>query len=214
VSDLRTQIIQNLSAFFDSEDEFFKIFFADTDGTIPAIINKPTDLEIGFTASIWEYTRRLSIDLEKQMYLDKASEDFLKFMLVNFFDTPRLENESLEAWVARVISKVLMPKVSKAAIIYALREFSSPDADIIGSISSGMFAGSSFASRYKSFSGNFPGIGLKQVFPAIVRSYSFSLYFMTIVVYNVQPQDILSVVGIIEEVIAAGIGYTLEVKST
>lgn len=213
MNDLRLQINNNLEAFFDTDDETYKLFFSDKLAEYPTIINKPTDLEIGFTASIWEYTRILSKNLVNQLFWEKSDDKFLRIFLENYFSTPRLEGESNSDWIERVIVKVLRPKVSKASIINALRPFSSQEPKVENSVSGGMFAGFSFASRYTSYFGDFNGEE-KKVFPAIAQSSDFSIFSITVTLYDTATNDILSAIDTIEETIAAGITYRLQILST
>jgi hypothetical protein len=209
--DVREQINNNLQSFFDTNDDNYQVVFCDKDGSIIEPIEKPTDIEYGAVASMLEYTRRLSQYIIDQLFLDRASEDTLKLVLVGFFSTPKEEGESIEDWIERVVAKVFAPKVSKAALIVALRKYSTQEPEIDNIANSGMFASHSFASRYRSYVTLKDGQPFK-VFPARARSFDFSIFTIKIILYGTLAGQMVSVLNTIDETIAAGITYELEIK--
>jgi len=142
------RINSNLQTVYNIEDPKYKALICDKDGTNPDTITKPTDIDLGVITSQIEFLRRLSIDLLKQIYIDQASGEFLKFQLNEFFDSLRLEDETDTEWVQRTIATVLGQKVSRASIIYALRPYSSQEPEITTTLQESAFADFSFADAY------------------------------------------------------------------
>ena len=117
------RINNNLSTLYDIEDPIYKSLICDKDGTIPATITKPTDIDIGAIASQIEYLRQLAICLVRQMFIDEATGEFLEFQLNEYFASLQLEDETEAEWVQRAIATVFQQKVSRATIIYSLRPY-------------------------------------------------------------------------------------------
>ena len=202
-----------LKALFDIDDDIYKILFSNPNGTIATEILKPTDIDIGADASIIEYLRRLSICLVKQLFLDEADSSFIDYIAEKYFNTLRFKSETNEDLINRIIAKVFRHKVSKAALIVALRPYSSQEPEIENVLSDAMFASYSFASRYKSFRATYNG-GEKKVYPAIARSFSFSLYTIKIILYDTSSSQISTVNNVVKEVKASGITYELVIRTT
>lgn len=206
-------INNNLKGLYDTKDEIYIALIADSNGTIPVTITKPTDIDIGAIASEQEYLRKVSLGLKNQIFIDQATGEFLKFTLEDFFSSIRLSGETELEWVERTAKKVFQPKLSQAAFILALRPYSSQEPEIVNNVSSSAFAGLSFASRVKSFIASWLGLSIK-IYPAIARSFSFSLYSIRITLYDIPSGDINTVINLIESIIAAGITYELVIKSS
>jgi hypothetical protein len=201
-------INNNLKAIFDIADELYLALISNINGVVPEDIEKPTDIDIGAIASQQEYLRRVSLGLQKQIYIDQSSGEFLKYTLEQFFNSIRLAGETDEDWINRTITNVFNPKVSHASFIVALRPYSTLDPLIENFISFGAFAGVSFAGRYRLFTANWEG-NQRRVYPAIARSLSSSLFTIRITLYNTLSENINTVINIIENIIAAGISYEL-----
>jgi hypothetical protein len=201
-------INNNLKAIFDIADELYLALISNINGVVPEDIEKPTDIDIGAIASQQEYLRRVSLGLQKQIYIDQSSGEFLKYTLEQFFNSIRLAGETDEDWINRTITNVFNPKVSHASFIVALRPYSTLDPLIENFISFGAFAGVSFAGRYRLFTANWEG-NQRRVYPAIARSLSSSLFTIRITLYNTLSENINTVTNIIDNIIAAGISYEL-----
>jgi hypothetical protein len=208
------RINNNLATLYNVEnDDIYKSLICDKDGTIPSTITKPTDIDIGAMASQIEYLRLLSIDLVKQIYIDQASGDFLKYQLEEFFNSLRLENETDADWVQRTIDLILKPKVSRASIIYSLRPYSSLEPEITTVTDESAFADVCFADVYNSYSYELDGITWFFV-PAVAENYQFSFYTVKIILYDTETSDVVTVQNLIENMLAAGISYILVIQST
>lgn len=207
------RINNELDALFNIEDDpIFKRFVCDKDGTIPENITIPTDIDIGALASMIEYLRRLSIDLRKQLYIDQASGEFLKYQLEEFFGSLRLEDESDDQWVQRTIATVFQQKVSRATIIYSLRPYSTQEPIISNVIEDSAYADFSFADVYLKYKATNPyGTGYVFVFPAVAENYSSSFFTIKITLYNTLSSDIFTVQSILDKILAAGISYVLQI---
>jgi len=198
-----------------NDDPIYKALVCDKDGTIPAVINVPTDIDIGCIASQIEYLRRLTIDLIKQIYIDQASGEFLEYQLEDFFGSLRLEDETDVEWVQRTIAIVFQHKVSRATIIYSLRPYSTQEPIISNVVEDSAYADFSFADIYvKSKSMNPYGTGYVFVFPAVTENYSSAFFTIKITLYNTPSSDIYTVQGILNNIFAAGISYVLQIIYT
>lgn len=201
----------DLKLLFNTEDPVYKSFICDKDGTIPSTVTKPTDIDIGAIASLKEFLRILSICLLKQIFIDQASEEFLTYTLNEYFGSLRLEGETDEAWIARTISKVFNPKVSRAAIIVALRPFSSQEPEITNISTESAFADFSFADIYIS---GYDIVGGETivVVPAISESFQSSFFSIKVKIFDTPSSQISTVVDLLNNIIAAGIDYILEIE--
>ena len=118
------RINNNLKAIYNiDDDELYKEFVCDKDGTIPATITIPTDIDIGVIASQIEYLRLLSISLSNQLYIDRATGQFLKYELEQFFASLQLIDETEAEWITRTTNFILQPRCSKVALITALTPY-------------------------------------------------------------------------------------------
>ena len=208
------KINNNLKTLFNIDDPVYKSLICDRNGTIPSTISKPTDIDIGAIASQIEYLRLLSITLIKQLYLDEAASEFLKYQLNEFFNSLQFEDESDAEWVQRTIATVFQQKVSRAAIIYWLRPYSSLEPEISNVLTSSAFAGFCFAGRYDAGTYTMPDGTIIVYVPALAGSYDSSCYTIKITLYDTASVDIWTVQNILRKIIAAGITYYLEIKST
>jgi hypothetical protein len=161
-----------------------------------------------------EYLRRLSIELINQLYIDRATGDFLKYQLNEFFGSLQLEDETDVEWVQRTIATVFQQKVSRASIIYWMRDYSSLEPEISNVLTSTAFAGFCFAGRYIQGSYTMPNGTIIVYVPAIAGSYDSSYYTIKITLYDTAAEDIWTVQNILQKIIAAGITYILEIIYT
>ena len=204
-------INESLDALFNVEDDrIYKALVCDSAGTIPATITKPTDIDIGIIASQIEYLRRLSIDLLKQMYIDQASGEFLKYQLEEFFSSLKLEDETDVEWVLRTIAIVFQQKVSRATIIFSLRSFSTQEPVISSVVEDSAFADFSYADVYVKDKVLF-GTEYVFVLPAVAENYSSAFFTIKITLHDTPASDIYTVQGILDRILAAGISYVLQI---
>jgi len=208
---ITTRINNNLKAVWNVDDPIYKVCICNADGTIPSTITKPTDIAIGAIASELEYLRLFSLSLVKQLVLTNASTDFLKYTLENYFGSYRLEGETDSAWLTRVIATVFQPKVSRAAIIYALRAYSNQEPEIEDGSGSSAFSNVCFAGRNKKYSTTYKG-KIFYVFPAISNDFSSLYFFIIITLYQNNTTNVQNAINVINKVIAAGIKYVLQLK--
>jgi hypothetical protein len=206
------RINSNLDKVFNIDDPIYKSIICDKDGTISGTIGKPTDIDIGATASEIEYLRRLSIDLKKQLFINQASGEFLKYQLEEFFGSYRQENETDAAWVARTIANVFQQKVSRAAIIFVLRPYSSRDPEIEIILEETAFADFSFADVYVRAEVEYMGETVF-VLPAIAENYD-SYYTIKIKLYDTLYEDIEVIIDILNNILAAGISFTIQILNS
>lgn len=209
------RINNNLNALYDVHDDpIYKSLICDEDGTIPTTITKPTDIDIGIIASQIEYLRLFSIDSVKQLYIDQATGEFLKYQLEEFFSSLRLEDETDVEWVHRTIATVLQQKVSRASIIFSLRPYSSQEPEITNIIQESAFADFCFADATNSGSYTMADGTLVVWVPAIAENYQSSYFTIKITLYNTTTDDIWTVQNIIQKILAAGISYILVIEYT
>ena len=208
------RINSNLNSLFDTTHDVYRRLICDNTGTIPTTISKPTDIDIGAIGSAIEYLRRLSIDLVKQLYIDEASTEFLKYQLNNFFDSMQLEDETESEWIQRTVETVFQHKVSNATIIYALRPYSSMEPEITNIIQESAFADFCFADVYTSGSYTMDdGTPIVWV-PAIAENYQSSYFTFKVTLYDTATSEIFTVQNILNKMIAAGITYILTIDYT
>lgn len=201
----------DLKLLFNIDDPVYKSFICDKDGTIPTTITKPTDIDIGAIASLKEFLRLLSTSLLKQIFIDQASDEFLTYTLNEFFNSLKLEGETDAEWIQRTISKVFNPKVSHAAIIVALRPYSSQEPEITNVSTESAFADFSFADVYIS---GYDTVGgeIVIVVPAISESFQSSFFSIKVKIYDTPTGQIATVIDLLNNIIAAGIDYILEIE--
>lgn len=208
------RINNNLSALFDvNDDPLYKALISDKNGTIPATITKPTDIDIGVIASQIEYLRQLSINLVKQMYIDQAQTDFLEFVLNNYFSSLKLQDETDAQWVQRTIATVFNQKVSRAAIIFLLRPFSSQEPEITDVSLENALADFSYADIYESGETELDGKTI-YYFTAVAESFESAFFTIKIILYDTPSTEIVTVQDIIHKITAAGITTILQITYT
>jgi hypothetical protein len=210
---IQDRVNNNLRVLFDvNDDPIYKSFICDKDGENPDTITKPTDIDIGIITSQIEYLRRLSIELLKQLYIDQASGEFLKYQLEEFFNSLRATDESDAEWVTRTIANVFNQKVSRAAIIVAMRPFSTeePDVSVVVSDESA-FADFSYADVYVKDTVDVGGENV-YVLPAIAEDFDSSFYTFKVELWDTETSDLFTVTDILNTIRAAGISYILQIN--
>lgn len=206
------RINDSLKSIYNTDDPIYKAIICDKDGVPEPTITKPTDINIGAIANNIEYMRLLSIDLLKQIFIDKASGVFLKYELETFFNSLRLDNETESAWIQRTISLIFQPRVSRASIIHALRPYSSIEPEIVNGGGDSMFADVSFADRYNRYTTVYKGNNFS-VFPAYGQTDSSSYFSIIIILYNTSSVDLFTVSDLINQYILAGISFKIEIRT-
>ena len=205
------RINDSLKAIFNTDDPIYKAVICDKEGVPETAIVKPTDFNLGAIANNIEYLRRLGKNLVKQLYIDQASGEFLKYELETFFKSLKLQDETESAWIARTISLIFQPRVSKASIIYALRPYSSVEPEIIQGGGDSAFADVSFADRTIKYNTMFDG-EIFVVYPAYAQTVSSSFYSIVVILYDTPSSNLYTVSDIITKYIAAGISFKIEIR--
>lgn len=206
------RINNNLNTLYDVNNDIYKSLICDKDGTIPETITIPTDIDIGAIASQIEYLRLLSIFLIRQLFLDEATGEFLKYQLNEFFDSLQLEDETDVEWVQRTIATVFQPKVSRASIIYALRPYSSQEPEIVNVFQESAFADFCFSDVYNSGMLTMPDGTVVVFVPAISGDYENAFFTIKVILYDATTDDLYTVKNILDKIIAAGISYIIEIR--
>lgn len=207
------RVNDSLSKIFKTDDPIYKAVICDKDGVPEVSIVKPTDFNLGAITNNIEYLRRLGIDLLKQIFIDQASGEFLKYTLQTFFASLRLEGETEEDWIQRTISLIFQPRISRASLIFALRSYSSQEPQIIAGGGDSMFADVSFADIGTKYTTTYEGSPF-YVFPALAQSDESSYYSIVVILYDTPSNQIYTVSDIINQYIAAGIYFTIEIRYT
>ena len=212
MDNVTTRLNNSLSAIWNIDDPIYQALISDINGTIPSIVNIPTDMNIGAIAGMLEYLRELKDTLENQIYMNLADTEFLQFTLNNYFGSTQLSTETNAQWLQRVISTIFEPKVSNAAIIYSLIPYSPGGTPTLFS------GGTLFAFSDCSFS----DITLYEVttldgspfyvYPAYSQNTGSNLFFsLAITLYNTTPDMLATVFKILSKTVAAGIQYTVQI---
>jgi hypothetical protein len=206
--DIQTRINNSLEALYNTDDPIYKSLICDKDGVVPGTITVPTDIDIGAIASQIEWLRLLSIDLAAQLFIDQASDEFLEYALVDFFNCLRVTGESDADWIARSIAIVFAPRVSKAAIISLLSPYSTSTPTIQnGKVDAG-YADCCFSDVYDSFTTTDPVTGDDIfVFGALSGEFGSTFFAIQITMYGFTG-NLQNIVNIVNSSIAAGITYT------
>jgi hypothetical protein len=200
-----------LKIIYNVDDPIFKALICDKGGIPESTIVKPTDFNLGAFTNNIEYLRRMSIDLLKQIFIDQASDEFLKYELETFFGTLQLQDETESQWIQRTISLIFQPRISRASIISALRDYSSVEPEIITGGGDSAFADRSFADRTIKYSTNYDG-EVFIVYPSYAQTESSSFYSIVIILYDTSSSDLYTVSDIINKYIAAGISFKIEIR--
>lgn len=206
------RINDSLKAIFNTDDPIYRAVICDKEGVPESTIVKPTDFNLGAVANNIEYLRRLGKDLVKQLYINQASGKFLKYELETFFKSLKLQDETETDWINRTISLVFQPRISKASIIYALRPYSSLEPEIIQGGGDSAFADVSFADRYVKYNTVYEGSNFA-VYPAIAQTAESAFFSIVIILYDTPANQLYAVADLINQYIAAGISYTIEIRN-
>ncbi len=206
------QLNRYLQAIFNTNDVIYKSAVADKDGVPAGVINKPTDFNSGQIANVLEYLRGLSKDLLKQIFLDQAEGKYLDLIAQDNIGLTRYAGESDVDFVARIQKFLIADKISKAAIIFCMRPFSSPGEPVIlEGEQDAAYATFSFAGVYSTFQIAAPPVYLNHfVFPAISRSQQ-SAFFFVIQLENTPAADIFKVIDLLNRIVAAGIVFEIQI---
>jgi len=202
---------------FNHNDPIYKSVFCDKNGIENATIINPKDLNIGAIASMLEYNRRLTISLRKQIFLNQAVGDILDDFCYTIFGLQRIQGETDAQFSDRVTRYILSNKVSPAAIINVLKNYSSQMPEIIEGQLDAAFADVTFATRYKSMQQCLDTNSVYYgwwIMPAIPIGTDGGEFYFTVIMYDLEPQNILTVIEIINDFKVAGVGYGIEIVYT
>lgn len=201
---------------FDQSDSLYLALLSNVGGVPNMTINNPTDFNIGAIANMLEWNRRLTISLRDQLYLNKATGKFLDLITFQHIGILRFPGESIADFVLRIQQLIINPKVSPASIIYHTRQFSSPaDPVIVEGAQDSAFADVTFSDQYKSFKNQTPGPELNHwILPAITVGSAGGLYFFTLILENTPNNKIGELVDWVDRLIAAGVGYEIQINYT
>lgn len=202
-----------LRALYDTEDALYKILIADPNGVPAPVVTQPQDVHIGAIASTFEWVRQLAKSLVLQLFLNQATGKFLDFLVHNHIGIVRYEGESDDSYRHRVQVYIIAPKVSRAAILYYTRPFSSPNPPaILDGLDDAPYADLTFADVYESFQNEAPGPEyLYWVFPAITLPVSASAYFFILQLENTPLSEVPAVLNLVDRWVAGGISYEIQI---
>lgn len=204
-----------LRAKFDINDPIYKALIADVSQNPEVTITLPEHFNNGAIAGALEWVRQLSLFLQDQLQLDKASGRYFNLIIENFIGIVKYEGESQTDFVNRIISFILDPKVSEAAIIAATTPYSSPGPPQFLEGSESAFADVSFADNYDSFQNTTVGNEFNYwIMAAIAASGSSFSYFFILRLENTASADIVKVVDIMSRWVASGIDYEIQIVET
>ncbi|HNR90656.1 MAG TPA: hypothetical protein PKM65_20135 [Spirochaetota bacterium] len=207
-------ILNSYLPMFDKSDPVYLALVCDRDGVPEAVIDKPVDLNIGVVADMLEYNRRLTISLTKQLFLDDAEGVFLNYFLNTICGFERLQSETDDQYITRVRNMVLEHRCSPAAIINAVRGYSDPDPTILEGESDSAFADVSFTDSYKMFQIASGPYREWWVYPALPVGQDSAEFFFVLVMYNTADVDVIKIIEIVDQFIAAGVGYEIRIEYT
>lgn len=207
---ITTRINDSLQCLYNIDDIIYQALVCDYTGSIPDVIAKPSDIDIGAMASMIEYMRMLSLSLSSQIYLDEATGDFLEYFLDEYFQTTRLEGETEQSWIKRAKGLLFRPKVSRAALINLLRPYSAVEPEIVNEEDNAMFSDCSFADRYSASTQIVDGKAF-HVYPAVAESFNDILFSIIIKLTRTSPPDYASIADLLSKSIASGIYYSIQI---
>ena len=201
-----------LVAIFDTDHEIYKSLISDVNGIPKPTIENPMDYNNGAIAGSLEWVRQLSLDLAQQIFLNKAEGKFLDYMVHDHIGLVRFENESDPDYQARVKDYIIAHKVSRAAIIFYARPYSTTEPEILDGSDDTAFADVTFSDVYNSFQSEQTAGPFVNwwVLPALTTTGS-SAYFFIIRLMDTATEDIAKVLDMLEKWHAAGIEYELQI---
>lgn len=208
--------LNELLVMFDTRDAVYRSVVSNEDGVPNPTITKPTDFNIGAIADLLEWNRRLTISLQKQIFLNQASGNLLDEFCLTMFNIYRNEGETDAEFAERVRQYILSHRLSPASIIKAVERYSSLLPEIIEGQIDSAFSDVIFSDIYFSAWQHVepapdPYAGW-WFLPAITCGADGGEFFFILVMYNLAPEDVLTVVDIVDEWKAAGVGYMIEVR--
>ena len=113
----------------------------------------------------------------------------------------------------RVISIVFEPKVSNASIIYAMIPYSPGGTPTLSSgADESAFSDCSFSDVYITRTVTYNGQPF-HIYPAYSQAVENTMFSLCVTLYNAATTDIPTVANILSKIIAAGIYYTIELKT-
>jgi len=124
-------ILNKYLKIFDNKDSKYQSLISNDDGIPDISIDTPIDFNIGAIASLLEWNRQLSLTLTEQIFLDKATANFLDLIAHEHIGIVRYSGESDLDFIARLQKFIIGKKISPAAIIFCTTPFSSPGPPVL-----------------------------------------------------------------------------------
>lgn len=202
-----------LRALYETDDPIYKSLVADVDGIPAGTINNPQDYNAGAVANMLEFVRQLSLCLIDQLFLDRASGKYLTLTTHEIIGIVKFEGESNSVFVSRIQDYILGYKVSRAAIIFYTRPFSSPgEPQILDGLDDAAFADVSYSDNNTMFQlGVNPPFTNWWVLPGVTISEQGASYFFVLRLENTASADIVKVVDLVNRWKGDGIGYEIQI---
>lgn len=208
--------INKLLTFFNHDDPIYKSVISDKDGVPEPVITKPTDYHIGAIADVLEWNRHLTLGFLKQIFLNTAEGKYLDDYCYDMFGMYRNEGETDAEYSERVRKYILSNRLSPASIIVAVKDYSGKLPEIIEGQLDAAFADITYSDVYV------PAWQCENplphpyhgwwVFPAIPTGTDGGEFYFILIVYNMKPEDAITVVDIVNTWKASGVGYHIEVR--
>jgi hypothetical protein len=208
-------INEKLEGIYDTGDVTYRAIVSDVDGISGAIIQNPADINRGALHDLIEYYRIASSSWISQMDYNNASGRYLEHFNNQLFKLPRLVGETEAQQKERVKYYVIGPKIGRAAIINAMRQFSSSEPRIEDGGLDIAFADVSYADNYTSFQLDMPGDNSDghYVYPAITSQGADSgVFFFTIFLTDTSENDIPRLLSYLQTAVASGTEYEVVIE--
>lgn len=206
------QINEYLKALYDLDDPVYKSVYADRDGTPNPTINDPNDFNLGAVANVLEWNRQLGLCLVDQIFINKASTKYLREILEKNIGIIRYPGESDADYLARAQNFIIGRKVSKAAIIFSMRQYSSTEPVIQEGNFDVAYADVSYSDVYSSFQLVSPTTDW--VLPALSANENETSFFFVLKLTDTDPNDFVKVIDTLNRLVAAGVAYEVQVTTT
>ncbi len=215
MSTIAEQLDDMLMAIVDPEDEIYKSLISDKEGTPESDPVNPVDLNIGATAGILEWNRRIAKSLLTQLFFDQSEGMFLDLIAHKYIGMPRGGGESDTEYRNRIMDVILGHKVSPASIIFYSRPYSSKEPIIYEGSQGAAYAGLSYAGVYDEMlieHSEKPQMIGQWVFPAMAIRVEGSDCFFVLFLEDTDPADLPMLVDKLNRLIAAGVEYEIRIK--
>lgn len=173
---------------------------------IPSGFININDFNLGAISNPLEYFRRLGIYLVDQLYLNKASDEWLTLLGEKYFNLTRFQNETDASYSERIRRKIFDIKTSPLAIRDALETFGD-NVQIIEGVDDGAFSEVSFANCYRDFN-----IVSQWVVKAALAGIEGGVpFFFRVIMENVLPENYTKIIDLVKDFKATGIGFEITI---